>query len=110
MKAEDTVMLERGVDYDTSCGQEMVCDILPKYVNGEQIDECYYEISNLIDKFVCSERKQQAEISFKVGIKEVVGKIKKTRLVSPNPESITQFEPFYIVAVSQLKEWGIDEY
>ncbi len=71
MEAKDTVMKERGVDYDANCGQMIACDILPKYVIGSnQRESCYLEISKVIEEFVESERKAQAEIYFKAGYRQ----------------------------------------
>ena len=69
MEAKDTVMKERGADYDANCGQSICCDILPKYINDIE-GKCYTEISIALEEFVESERKTQAEISFKAGQEE----------------------------------------
>ena len=71
MEAKDTVMKERGADYDANCGQSICCDILPKYINDIE-GKCYTEISIALEEFVESERKIQAEISFKLGYNQAL--------------------------------------
>lgn len=52
--------------------------------------------------------REQDEISFKVGIKEVVEWIRSHQLIEPDEDSITRFEPFYQIAETNLKNWGIE--
>jgi len=67
----------------------------PKY--GYQVDGAGFGIV-----------KEQAEISFKAGIKEAVEWIKKHELIEPDKDSLTRFEPFYQIEAKELKELGID--
>ncbi len=78
MKAKDTVMKERGVDYDANCGMMIACDILPRYIMGEALESCYTELHKIIEGFVESERGAQAEISFKAGYEAHKKELEKT--------------------------------
>ncbi len=84
MIAKDTVMLERGPEYDANCGQEIYCHILPKYVAKEDHESCYTEVQKVIREFVESERKAQAETTWPIaeragvtlGVKSVIDYLK----------------------------------
>jgi len=107
MGAKDTVMMERGVEYDANCGQTICCDILPKYMSDPE-SKCYMEISTVIEEFVESEREVQSDISFKAGVyagrKEVIEWVK------------INYNYYYgdILPITdigwqeKLKEWGIE--
>ena len=41
-----------GEDYDANCGQEIACDILPKYIDSQELlSLCYQELCNTIVDF-----------------------------------------------------------
>jgi len=101
MEAKDTVMTERGSDYDADCGQIIACDILPKYI--ADVEACYLKISTVVEEFVEAERKAQAEISFKAGIGEVVEWYENEIGKLP-----TYPESFLLSRRAKLKEWGIE--
>ncbi len=49
MNREQMKLTDEGDVYDALCGQEICCDILPKYTTDVN---CYLEISSVIIKFV----------------------------------------------------------
>ncbi len=88
MKAEDTVI---------------------NFMRIEEID-AKNATSNFTDALVDVAR-EQAGISFKAGIKEVVEWLGCHYVVKPDKDSLTQFVPYYMISVSdiqsKLKEWGL---
>jgi len=116
MEAKDTVMKERGVDYDANCGQMIACDILPKYIDAtKDIEACYIEISVAIDEFVESERKAQAEISFKMGYNQGVEDFTEcAKYIEKGRREVVEwvareFGVDWSQEKEQLKEWNIGE-
>ena len=104
MEAKDTVLKERGSDYDANCGQMIACDILPKYIK-DSVVSCYTELSEIIEGFVESERREQAEITWPVAEKEGMRKV---------VEWIKETGTYWIYKDSErlqakLEEWGIDK-
>jgi len=53
-----------GADYDANCGQLICCDILPQYLKSN-IEDCYIEISKVIEEFVDSQVQAQWEADIK---------------------------------------------
>lgn len=49
--------------------------------------------------------KRTAWANYQAGMLDVVGMIKSHTLIKPDENSITQFEPFYQIEQSELKEW-----
>ena len=47
------------VEYDAECGQEICCDILPKYIGGSKRFDCYREISKVVIEFVSRQALQK---------------------------------------------------
>ena len=49
--------------------------------------------------------KRSTWLNYMVGIKEVVEWIETHTLISPDKDSLTQFEPFYQIERTELREW-----
>ena len=110
MEAKDTVMPERGSEYDDECGQEIACDILPKYISGELLETCYLEVSRAIERFVELERQAQADISFQAGRNDVVEWIIHNSVDLNQYWSSLLYPSFRIDTAewrAQVKSWGI---
>jgi len=106
MEAKDTVMMERGAEYDANCGQVICCDILPKYISPDPEAKCYIEISTIIEEFVESEREVQAEISFPLGEKEGMRKVVEWVDGISKAGQPSRFIPS-LEWQAQLKKWGL---
>ena len=53
------VLSDEGDIYDADCGQEICCNTLPKYLNGQNLEDCYLEISKIVQGFVDERIKAQ---------------------------------------------------
>lgn len=84
-----------------------------KYQPDGDRDELWADLGLVYQKIYLEGCRKQAEISFKAGIREAVDFICNHNLVKPDDDSITRFEPYYMVEVrmlkSFLKEHGIED-
>jgi len=55
----DRLLTDEGNIYDAGCGQEICCDILPKHLSGQNLEDCYLGISKVIQTFLDKRLKAQ---------------------------------------------------
>jgi hypothetical protein len=49
--------------------------------------------------------KHSAYLNHQEGVKEVIDWIKTHQLIEPDKDSLTKFEPYYMIEAKELKEW-----
>jgi len=113
---EKTVMKEWNDIYDSDLGQIIACDILPTMTREkDELEQYYYEISNLILTFTSNMIKRQAEISFKAG--EVRGRTEVVEWIEEYEHCGLKIDGYPVIKDHiiippkglkiKIKEWGL---
>ena len=78
-------------DFDSDCGQTIACDILPKYLSGKNLENCYLEVSRIVMESIETRATAQRDDTIRRLLIELEKCIKHTKrsggimLTSPLP-------------------------